>query len=126
MNPYKDFTPEQRRAEYSALTEQYNAFKNMKLKLDMTRGKPGEDQLALSMPMLDVLTSGSDCRDSSGVDCRNYGELLGTMDARILFAGYLDIAPEETIVVGSASLNFMYDCIARAMLKGVLGKIQLM
>jgi len=121
MNPYKDFTPEQRRAEYSALTEQYNAFKNMKLKLDMTRGKPGEDQLALSMPMLDVLTSGSDCRDSSGVDCRNYGELLGTMDARILFAGYLDIAPEETIVVGSASLNFMYDCIARAMLKGVLG-----
>ena len=81
----------------------------------MARGKPGADQLELSRDLLDVLDSKSDCRTESGIDCRNYGELLGIPEARQLFASYMGVAPEETIVVGSASLTFMYDCMARAM-----------
>ena len=91
------------------------------LKLNMARGKPSLEQLALSMPMLDTLTAQSDCFTENGIDCRNYGELPGIPEARKLFGDYLGIQPEEVIVVGSASLTFMYDCIARAMLMGVLG-----
>jgi len=87
----------------------------------MARGKPGAEQLELSRPLLDVLNSESDCITESGVDCRNYGELLGIPEARKLFGDYMGVAPEETIVVGSSSLTFMYDCMSRAMLLGVLG-----
>ena len=121
MKAYCDMTKEELAEEKSKLLKKYSEFKNMNLTLNMARGKPGADQLALAMPMLDVLTSESDCCDSKGVDCRNYGELLGLWDARKLFSDYMQIAPEETIVVGSSSLTFMYDCISRAMLKGVLG-----
>ncbi|HHX92041.1 MAG TPA: aminotransferase class I/II-fold pyridoxal phosphate-dependent enzyme [Clostridiales bacterium] len=121
MKPYSTMKPAERETEYLSLKEQYRKFADKGLKLDMTRGKPGEDQLKLAMPMLDVLTSDSDCRDSAGMDCRNYGGLLGSADARKLFGDYLGISPEETIVVGSSSLSFMYDCVARAMLTGVLG-----
>ena len=103
------------------LQRKFQKFKDCELSLNMARGKPGADQLELSLPLLDVLNSRSDCHDASGLDCRNYGELLGIPEARKLFADYMGITPEETIVVGSASLTFMYDCMARAMLLGVLG-----
>jgi DNA-binding transcriptional MocR family regulator len=43
------------------------------------------------------------------------------MDAKRLFSEYLGVSTEEIIVAGSTSLTFMYDCLARAMLAGVLG-----
>lgn len=120
MKNLREMTQEERSAEKKSQLERYQQYLDRGLQLNMTRGKPGEDQLELSMPMLNVLNRESDCRDSFGVDCRNYGELLGSMDARKLFGDYLEIAAEETIIVGSSSLTFMYDCIARAMLTGVL------
>ena len=113
MKKLQEMTQEERITEKNRQFEQYQQYLDQGLQLNMTRGKPGEDQLELSMPMLDVLSSES--------DCRNYGELLGSMDARKLFGDFLGISAEETIVVGSSSLTFMYDCIARAMLTGVLG-----
>jgi len=121
MKQYQEMTREQLQDQRQHLEQTYAQLKAKGLKLNMARGKPGADQLELSAPMLDVLNSKSDCHDSSGVDCRNYGELLGIPEARQLFANYMGVAPEETIVVGSASLTFMYDCMARAMLLGVLG-----
>lgn len=120
MKNLREMTQEERSAEKKSQLERYQQYLDRGLQLNMTRGKPGEDQLELSMPMLNVLNGESDCRDSFGVDCRNYGELLGSMDARKLFGNYLEISAEETIIVGSSSLTFMYDCIARAMLTGVL------
>ncbi|MDD4445013.1 MAG: aminotransferase class I/II-fold pyridoxal phosphate-dependent enzyme [Eubacteriales bacterium] len=120
MKNLREMTQEERSTEKKSQLERYQQYLDRGLQLNMTRGKPGEDQLELSMPMLNVLNGESDCRDSFGVDCRNYGELLGSMDARKLFGNYLEISAEETIIVGSSSLTFMYDCIARAMLKGVL------
>ena len=120
MKNLREMTQEERSAEKKSQLERYQQYLDRGLQLNMTRGKPGEDQLELSMPMLNVLNRESDCRDSFGVDCRNYGELLGSMDARKLFGDYLEITAKETIIVGSSSLTFMYDCIARAMLTGVL------
>ena len=100
--------------------KQYEAFQAQGLKLDMSRGKPSPKQLDLTNGITDCLAE-DDYKASNGLDCRNYGELLGIPEARKLFADYMGVTPEETIVVGSASLTFMYDCMARAMLLGVLG-----
>ena len=121
MKKYEEFTREELQQEKELLMKKYKEYQDLHLNLNMARGKPGADQLALSMPMLDVLDSRSDCCDKYGTDARNYGELLGLREARELFADLMGISWEETIVVGSSSLTFMYDCVARAMLLGVLG-----
>lgn len=121
MKNFQEMNPQERLGEKQHQLEKYQRYQTMDLRLNMTRGKPGEDQLELSMPLLDILTGTSDCRDSNGIDCRNYGELAGIMEARELFGAFLGVAPEETIVIGSSSLTFMYDCLARAMLTGVPG-----
>ena len=46
--------------------------KARELKLDMARGKPSPEQVAISRPMLDLLSADSDLTDG-GVDCSNYG-----------------------------------------------------
>jgi len=121
MKPYQEMTKAELETLQKELAQTYEQHKAKGLKLNMARGKPGADQLDLSMPMLDVLNSKSDCHTENGIDCRNYGELTGIPEAKKLFADYLGVQPEEVIVVGSASLTFMYDCMARAMLMGVLG-----
>jgi len=107
--------------EREALFVAFSAHKAKGLSLNMARGKPDNDQLDLSMPMLDVINSSSDYNAEGKVDCRNYGELAGIADAKKLFGEYMEVAVDEIIVAGSSSLNFMYDCVARAMLTGVLG-----
>jgi len=121
MTSYRKMSKQELLAEKAILEDTYTAYKAKKLKLNMTRGKPSSEQLDCTMPMLDVLNSKSDCHDSTGLDCRNYGELTGGYDARNLFGDYMGVSPDEIIIVGSSSLTFMYDCMARAMLKGVLG-----
>lgn len=86
----------------------------------MARGKPSPQQLELSLPMLDVLTSGSDLADG-GVDCRNYGCLEGIPSARALFGELLGVPAENVLIGGESSLTLMYDALAHAMLKGVCG-----
>ena len=120
MKSYQQMSREALLAEKAQLEDILAGYKAKGLSLNMTRGKPGADQLDLSMPMLDVLNSSSDCRTEDGVDCRNYGELSGILEAKKLFGAFLGAAPEETIVVGSSSLTLMYDCMARAMLTGTL------
>ena len=121
MKEYQKMTKEELSNAKQALLAEYKKYQNMNLNLNMKRGKPCSEQLDMCMPMLDVLNSNSDCKDKYGVDCRNYGELLGIKEARELFGNVMGIAADETIVVGSSSLTFMYDCVARAMLTGVLG-----
>ena len=48
-------------AEQQNLLREYTAFKNMNLKLDMSRGKPSREQLDLSLDMLKI----TDYMDSS-------------------------------------------------------------
>ena len=107
--------------EFNKLKEQYEAVVAKGLKLDMSRGKPGADQLCLSEGMLKAVSSNEDCFSENGTDCRNYGILDGIPEAKELFAEILGVEPENVIVGGVSSLNIMYDEITRAMLFGVHG-----
>ncbi len=107
--------------ELAALTEKYEVIKAKGLKLDMSRGKPGADQLSLTEGVLKAVQGNADCFAENGFDCRNYGVLDGIPEAKKLFADILGVQSENVIVGGSSSLNLMYDEISRAMLFGVYG-----
>ncbi|TNJ60621.1 aminotransferase class I/II-fold pyridoxal phosphate-dependent enzyme [Paenibacillus hemerocallicola] len=99
----------------------YERYRNRRLRLDMSRGKPCPEQLELSMGMLDAVGSAHSPKTADGTDTRNYGGLDGIPEAKELFAQMLEVQPDEVIVGGSSSLTMMHDAIARAMLQGVLG-----
>ena len=120
MTYYSALSKEQLKNEIEILENRYNAFKEQKLKLDMTRGKPCSQQLDLSMDILDI--PAKELRKAAdGTDCFNYGVLDGLPEAKALFAEMLDINTNEVIIGGNSSLNLMYDTIARAMSFGILG-----
>ena len=119
MKPYAQLTAAEREQELSALRERYRDFQARGLSLNMARGKPGKAQLDLVSDMLTALTDPADCMDG-GIDVRNYGELTGIPSAKRLFADLLGTAPEEILVGGNASLNLMYDLIAKAYTHGLL------
>lgn len=104
-----------------SLNKEYQEAKAKGLKLDMSRGKPSPEQLAISMPILDQLNSSSNADAEDGTDCRNYGVLDGIPEAKRLMAEMMGTDPEHVIVMGNASLTIMYDTVARSMLHGVLG-----
>ena len=113
----QNLSREQLQERLAALTEEYNSYKAMGLKLDMSRGKPGADQLEITNDMLDPALLG-DYKASNGFDVRNYGVLDGIPECKKLFSEIIDVAPENLIVFGNASLTIMYDYIAQCMLFG--------
>lgn len=121
MKSYKSMSKEELEALKSELEKEYNDFKAQGLKLDMSRGKPSEEQLDLSMEMMDILSSHDDLRCSTGVDCRNYGVLDGIPEAKELLGAMCEVDADKIIIYGNSSLNVMYDTVARAMTHGVLG-----
>ena len=84
----------------------------------MARGKPSRTQLDMVSGILTVLQSPEDCFDGA-LDVRNYGELTGIPSAKRLFAELLGVTPSQILVGGSASLNLMYDLIAKAWTHGL-------
>lgn len=121
MKPYKELTREELLELQSSLQAAYEEEKGKGLKLDMSRGKPGKEQLDLSMPMMNVLNGESDMNTEDGTDVRNYGILDGIPEAKKLFADMVGAKPSQVMVLGNSSLNIMYDCIARAELFGIMG-----
>ena len=117
---YKDYSPEQLREEYAALKQEFDHYKSLGLKLNMARGCPGKEQLSLSLPMLDIIHSDSDCRTMDGSDCRNYGVLEGIPECKSLMAEMLEVEPEMVMVGGNSSLNMMFDTISCFMTKPVV------
>lgn len=76
MKTYQEMSKEELTQELTALKAEYEKIKGMGLALDMSRGKPGADQLDLSMGMLDVLDSKTALKSENGTDLRNYGVLM--------------------------------------------------
>lgn len=108
-------------AKKRELEESYRKFQAKKLNLNMARGKPGQDQLALSDGMLDVLTSHSELHASTGEDCRNYGMPEGLPELRKIFAQMMGVDAGHVIVGGNSSLNMMFDTVACGMTHGFAG-----
>ncbi len=101
------------------LLDQYDQLAGRNLALDLTRGKPGARQVALSDPLDGILAG--DFRTADGTDSRNYGGLDGIAEARELFGSILDTGPLETLVGGNSSLTLMYQVMEFAMTEGLRG-----
>lgn len=118
---YKEWPKEDLTALKDKLEAKYKEIKARGLMLDMSRGKPSLEQLNLSMEMMDVLDSTSVLVSEAGVDCRNYGELEGILEAKQLLADMIEVPKENIIIFGNSSLNVMFDTISRCMTHGVMG-----
>ncbi len=121
MLAYRELGKEELKTELAKLKKEYQDICSAKISLDMSRGKPGSDQLDLSMEMLDVINSHSDLSASNGFDCRNYGVMDGLPEAKKMMADIMETTPDHVIVYGNASLSIMYDSIARSFTHGVMG-----
>ena len=121
MQSYQEMSKEELLKEKEHLEAEYKKFQQRGLKLDMSRGKPSQEQLDLSMGMMDVLSSYSDLACEDGTDCRNYGVLDGIQEAKVLIGDMIECNPENIIIYGNSSLNIMYDTISRSMTHGVMG-----
>ncbi|MCL2099113.1 MAG: aminotransferase class I/II-fold pyridoxal phosphate-dependent enzyme [Oscillospiraceae bacterium] len=115
---YSEMSKSAREAELSKVKTEYGRYKDMGLKLDMSRGKPGEDQLELANGMLTILGE-KDYISAGGIDCRNYGGLEGIPEMKKIFADMLGIEPDEVIVGGNSSLATMFDNVSVNMSHGV-------
>lgn len=117
---YNSLSKEELLKEKEALIKQYNAKAAEGLNLDMSRGKPGREQLDLSMGMVDTLV-GTKLTDENGIDCRNYGVLDGIPEAKQLLSEMIECPIDDIIIYGNSSLNVMYDTVSRSMTHGVCG-----
>ncbi len=123
MKTYAEMSREELSEEITSLKKEYHRFQTMELHLDMSRGKPCQEQLDLSMHMMDVLDSSSDLTCEEGIDCRNYGALTGIEEARELLGDMMENNPKDIIIFGNSSLNVMYDTISHAYTHGIMGNM---
>ena len=117
---YCEMSAESLKELLAELNNEYETIKAQGLSLDMSRGKPSSTQLDLSNDILNVINENNYVTDN-GIDCRNYGNLEGIPQARKLMGDLLSVSADNVLVCGNASLNIMYDCVARSMLFGVMG-----
>ena len=115
---YDSMSKEALEKEKADLQARYDAYKAQGLNLNMSRGKPGPEQLDLSMPMMDILNSTSDYNAEAGDDCRNYGVVDGLPEMRQFFGNLLGVDANDVIVGGNSSLNMMFDTVNSAMYSG--------
>ncbi|MBQ1202945.1 MAG: aminotransferase, partial [Loktanella sp.] len=116
-------TKEELRQRELTLRQQYVAYQAEGLQLDMSRGKPGVQQLDLTLGMLDCVNARDGFTAANGFDARNYGLLDGLPEVKALFAEILGLTPDQIIVGGNSSLNMMFDYISTAFSRGVCGNL---
>ena len=109
MKPYAELTKEELLELKESLKKEYKAMQARDLKLDMSRGKPSQEQLDISMGLMDVLSSDKDLMSENGSDCRNYGVLDGIPEAKELMGDMMEVPADNLIIYGNSSLKVMYD-----------------
>lgn len=122
MKAYKDLSKEELLTLQEQLNKDYEDAKAKGLKLDMSRGKPAASQLDMEMDFMNILNKDSVLKTEAGVDCRNYGIMDGIPEARKLIGDVLGVPADNVIIFGNASLNIMYDTVARSEMFGVMGE----
>jgi len=121
MIKYKEMNNDELKSEFELVEKKINEIKELNLSLDMTRGKPCQEQLDLSMGMMDVLSSEAILKGEDGVDCRNYGVLGGIPECKRLLGDIIEVNPENIIIFGNSSLNVMFDCVSNSVSHGIVG-----
>lgn len=91
--------------DLAALTASHADLVQRGLSLDLTRGKPSPEQLALS-DRLDGILAGRYLREDG--DLRNYGGIDGIPSARRLGGMLMDVPADAVLVGGNASLELMF------------------
>ena len=84
MKSYKQLTLSERKSLYETLSATYEEYKEKKLSLDLSRGKPNSSQLDISNGILSVDMADS-YTSAAGLDCRNYGVLDGLPEMKAFF-----------------------------------------
>ena len=110
---------QQLQARHQELRQQYQQISEQGLNLDLTRGKPSTEQLALSDALDGILNNDYLCEDGS--DSRNYGGIMGIPEARKFAAEYLGTTAARVMVGGNSSLQMMYQTVSHAFYHGVRG-----
>lgn len=100
---------------FQEVEENYQELKAKGFKLDLTRGKPSKEQLDLSSGLNDSLVSNYLI---DGIDTRNYGEILGLEEARLLGSHLLGCKKEMVIAGGNSSLTLMAQYISNLFFQG--------
>lgn len=118
---YKNLSKNELKIELNKLEKELKKYESLNLNISMARGKPCQEQLDLSMGMMDVLSSHNDLTCEDGFDCRNYGVLFGITECRRLLGEIIEVPSDNIIIFGNSSLNVMFDCISRSMTHGVMG-----
>ena len=122
MSDYLKMTPQELEKELESVKAEYESLRALHLSLDMSRGKPGADNMDISEKMFDLVGNTTGFKNIDGIDCRNYGGLDGLKELKILFSKILGLSSEQIIVGGNSSLNLMFDTIAQAMTHGMGGE----
>lgn len=118
MTPLTERSPGELSELEAALRQDLELQRGNRLSLDLTRGKPGPDQLDLSVELDAPLDN---YLASDGTDARNYGAPRGLPEARALGAELLDVEPGRVFAAGNASLFLMFQAVATALRRGLWG-----
>jgi len=118
MKPFAEMSLNELSVLKEELNKDFLKHKEKGKKLNMTRGVPSDEQLALCNDMLTCL-SADDYKAANGTDCRNYGGIDGIPEIKKIFADLLNLTPDEVVVGGNSSLALMFDNVAVNVSHGV-------
>ncbi len=114
MKAFAEMSKEELGSLKVELEKKYAEYKAMNLNLNMMRGNPAPDQLAMSNDLFEGLEEKTGFKTKAGVDCRNYGLPTGLPEIKELFAQILDTEADNIFVGNASSLNMMFDTLMRA------------
>ena len=118
MTKLREMGPEQLARLQQTTQDALDRLRAKGLSLDLSRGKPGPEQLDLSAAMDAPLDS---YIAADGTDTRNYGALRGIPEARALGGELLGVAAEQVFAFGGSSLFLMHLVAATALRQGLWG-----
>lgn len=97
----------------------FKGAKDSGMNLNMERGWPCKEQLNLSLPMLDVVTS--DTLLEHETDYRGYEGTGGIIPLKKIFSDILGTTQEQIYIGSTMSTTIMYDIVSKAMFFGLNG-----
>ncbi len=119
MTKYQDLTNEEQKKELIYLEQEIQRINELELNLNISRGNPSTAQLDRISELFTDLPEGHISEE--GLDCRNYGGLLGLIEMRRIFASMLRTSVDRIWCLGNSSLTIEYDLLTRLMLFALPG-----